>query len=66
MNCCNDYGKCTNGKDCAARSKAMPIDVALPDDPDYDVSVAWIERAGIFAFVTVLLTIGFVLGRFTA
>lgn len=42
------------------------LPIQMTDNPDDDVSVTWVERVGIFAFVTVLLTIGFALGRCTA
>jgi hypothetical protein len=74
MNCCNDYGKCTNGKDCPARVTRrvragsepppdLPIDMAQPDD---DMATPWGELAWGLAAILVLLALGFWLGRVTA
>lgn len=46
--------------------KELPIDVALPDDPEDDVSVTLMDWAGIAAFVLCLFAAGFFIGRFTA
>ena len=44
----------------------LPIDVALPDDPEDDVRITVMDWAGIAAFVLCLFAAGFFIGRFMA
>lgn len=52
-NCCNDYGQCTQGKDCPARATNKPYWHDEFDDADSD----FIDALGLIAVALTIIAI---------
>ena len=63
MNCCDDYGNCTQGRDCPV---GEPLPIQMHDDPADEGAPTWTDLITVIVLAAMLIGLGFYVGRVTA